>query len=124
MGVFKPGEHGSTFAGNPLGCAVARTAMKVLVEEKLAENAAKMGAYLMKRLQNLKNPHIKEVRGKGLFIAIELDEEARPYCDKLLEEGIICKETQTRIIRLAPPLVITKEQVDFVYDRLEKVFEN
>lgn len=123
MDVFKPGEHGSTFAGNPLGCAVARKAMEVLQEENLVQNAAEMGDYLMGRLKTLDNPHIKEVRGKGLFIAIELDEPARPYCDRLLEKGVICKETQSCIMRIAPPLVITREQVDFLFDCLERVFQ-
>jgi len=122
MDVFKPGEHGSTFAGNPLGCAVAIKAMEVLEEENLAENAAELGSYLMDKLKTLNNPHVKEVRGKGLFIAVELDEPGRPYCDKLLKKGIICKETQSNIIRLAPPLIITKEQVDFIFDCFAEVF--
>ncbi len=122
MDLFKPGEHGSTFAGNPLGCAVARKAMEVLQEENLAENAATQGDYLMEKLKTVNNPHIKEVRGKGLFIAIELDEPARPYCDKLLEKGVICKETQKNIIRIAPPLIITREQVDFLFTNLQDVF--
>ncbi len=123
MDVFKPGDHGSTFAGNPLGCAVSKKAMQVLVEENLTQNAEEMGNYLMENLKTLQNPHIKEVRGKGLFIAIELDGPARPYCDKLLEKGVICKETQTNIIRLAPPLTITREQVSFLVDCLKTVFE-
>ncbi|OGI04845.1 MAG: ornithine--oxo-acid transaminase [Candidatus Melainabacteria bacterium GWF2_37_15] len=122
MGVFKPGEHGSTFAGNPLACAVARAAMKVLLEENLAENSAKMGAYLLEKLQNIKNLHIKQVRGRGLFIGIVLDEPARPYCEKLQQLGILCKETRSTVIRISPPLIITKDQVDFIYERMAQVF--
>lgn len=123
MGVFTPGDHGSTFAGNPLGCAVARKAMQVLVEENLAQNAEQMGNCLMENLKTLQDPHIKEIRGKGLFIAVELDTPARPYCDKLLTKGIICKETQSNIIRLAPPLIITRDQINFLFDSLKIVFE-
>lgn len=123
MDVFVPGEHGSTFAGNPLGCAVSRKAMQVLQEENLVRNSEEQGNYFLQKLKTLKNPHIKEVRGKGLFIAIELDEEGRPYCDKLLEKGIICKETQKTIIRLAPPLIITREQIDFLFKCVKSVFE-
>lgn len=123
MDVFKPGDHGSTFAGNPLACAVARTAMNVLVEEKLADNAAELGNYFMEKLRNLNNPKIKQIRGKGLFVGIVLDEPARPYCEELQNCGILCKETRNTIIRIAPPLVITKEQIDYIYDCLERVFK-
>ncbi len=123
MDVFKPGDHGSTFGGNPLGCAVSIKAMQVLLEENLVQNASEQGSYLIEKLKTLKNPHIKEVRGKGLFIAIELDEPARPYCDRLLEKGVICKETQNSVIRLAPALVITGEQIDFLFDSLKSIFE-
>lgn len=123
MGVFKPGEHGSTYAGNPLACAVARKAMELIKKEKLAERSAEFGEYLMQKLKTIKNPHIKEVRGKGLFIGIVLDEPAREYCEKLQECGILCKETRKNIIRLSPPLTITKEQVDHIYECLEKVFK-
>lgn len=121
MGVFKPGEHGSTFAGNPLGCAVARKSMQILQEENLVQKAEELGNYLMDKLRKLDNPAIKEIRGKGLFIGIELNKPARAYCEKLMGEGIFCKETHTYIIRISPPLVITKEEIDFIYDCLAKV---
>lgn len=123
MSVLKPGEHGSTFSGNPLGSAVAIKSLEVLERDNLAQNAKEMGDYLMEKLKTITNPHIKEVRGKGLFIAIELDEPARPYCEELLKLGILCKETHSTIIRIAPPLIITREQVDMIYDAFAKVFE-
>ena len=119
--VFKPGDHGSTFGGNPLGCAVARTALRVLVEEKLVERSAELGAYFLARLQELRNPAIKEVRGRGLWIAMELNCKARPCCEALKEEGILCKETHDTVIRIAPPLVITREQIDWACERIAKV---
>jgi ornithine--oxo-acid transaminase len=125
MSVLQPGEHGSTFGGNPLGCAVARAALKVLVEENMVENSAKMGAYFLDKLKNLGNPMIKEVRGRGLMLAVELSPEAggaRQYCLKLKESGLLCKETHDHIIRIAPPLIITKEEVDWAVDAKEKVF--
>ncbi len=122
MDVFRPGDHGSTFAGNPLACAVAREALKVLREEKLAERSAESGAYFMEKLKGLKNPHIQKIRGKGLFIGIVLDEPARPYCEHLQKLGVLCKETRNTVIRISPPLIITKEQLDFIYSCLEKVF--
>ncbi len=122
MDVFKPGEHGSTFAGNPLACAVARESMRILKEEKLAENAAELGDYFMEKLKTLKNSHINQVRGKGLFLGIVLDEPARPYCEELQELGVLCKETRSNIIRISPPLTINREQIDFIYDCLERVF--
>jgi ornithine--oxo-acid transaminase len=122
LGVFHPGDHGSTFGGNPLGCAIARTAMRVLVEEKLVERAAELGAYFMARLQSLKSPAIKEVRGRGLWIGIELNSKARPYCEALMEEGILCKETHDHVIRVAPPLIITREEIDWAFERFAKVF--
>lgn len=122
MSVLKPGEHGSTFSGNPLGSAVAIKALEVLERDNLAQNAKEMGEYLMGKLKTLTNPHIKEVRGKGLFMAVELDEPARPYCEELLKLGILCKETHSTIIRIAPPLIITREQVDMIYDAFAKVF--
>jgi ornithine--oxo-acid transaminase len=107
LGVFQPGDHGSTFGGNPLGCAVARTALKVLVEEKLVERSAELGAYFLGLLRTLNSPNLKEVRGVGLWIGIELHTAARPYCEALKEAGILCKETHDKVIRIAPPLVIT-----------------
>ena len=126
MGVLQPGEHGSTFGGNPIACAVARTALKVLIEEGMVENAAEMGNYLLDRLQQIKNPMIKEVRGKGLLIGMELLPEAggaRKYCEKLKETGLLCKETHEHIIRFAPPLVITRDEVDWAIDRIFAVFK-
>jgi ornithine--oxo-acid transaminase len=122
MSVLQPGEHGSTFGGNPLACAIARAALKVLVEEGLIENAASLGTYFLEELKQISNPFIKDVRGKGLMIGIEFYPEAggaRQYCVKLKEKGLLCKETHDHIIRFAPPLVITKEEVDWA---LEKIF--
>ncbi len=124
LGVFKPGDHGSTFGGNPLGCAVARTALRVLTEENMIENAAMMGGYFMARLKEIHSPHIKEVRGKGLLIGIELHHEAggaRRFCEALQGEGILCKETHKHVIRLAPPLIIQKENIDWALKRINKV---
>jgi len=126
MGVLQPGEHGSTFGGNPLACAVARAALKVLVEEKMVDNAAKMGTYFLNGLRQIKNPIIKEVRGKGLMIGMELWPEAggaRHYCHKLKGKGLLCKETHENIIRFAPPLVITKDLVDWALGQIETVLK-
>ena len=121
LGVFNPGDHGSTFGGNPLACAVARTALRVLVEEHLVEYSAEMGAYLLDRLQTLHSPVIKEVRGRGLWIGIELHAPARAYCEALKEEGVLCKETHDRVLRIAPPLTITREELDWAFERIRKV---
>jgi len=121
--VFNPGDHGSTFGGNPLGCAVARTAMRVLIEEKMVERSAELGAYFLAKLKELKSPAIKEVRGRGLWIAVELNGMARPYCEALMEEGILCKETHDHVIRLAPPLIVTREELDWAFERIKKVVE-
>lgn len=121
LNVFHPGDHGSTFGGNPLGCAVARAALRVLVEEKLVERSAELGAYFMQRLRSIQAPIIQEVRGKGLWIGIELRGKARPYCEALMQEGILCKETHDHVIRIAPPLVITREELDWAFDRIAKV---
>ena len=123
MGVFKPGDHGSTFGGNPLACAIARAALRVLVEEKLPERSAELGAYFLERLRTLRSPDLKEVRGRGLWIGLELHSAARPYCEKLKDEGVLCKETHDKVIRIAPPLVITREQIDWAFDRIKKVVE-
>jgi ornithine--oxo-acid transaminase len=123
LGVFQPGDHGSTFGGNPLGCAVARTALRVLVEERLVERSAELGAYFLGLLRTLVSPAIKEVRGQGLWIGIELNTLARPYCEALKEEGILCKETHDRVIRIAPPLVITREEIDWAFHRIEGVLQ-
>ena len=124
MDVLNPGEHGSTFGGNPLACAVARTAMKVLVEEGLIENAASMGTYFLEGLKQISNPYIREVRGKGLMIGMEFYPEAggaRPYCEKLKKRGLLCKETHDHIIRFAPPLIITKDQVEWALETISSV---
>jgi ornithine--oxo-acid transaminase len=121
LGVFNPGEHGSTFGGNPLGCAIARAAIKVILEEKLAENSASLGTYFLNKLKELKSPKIKEVRGRGLWIGLELTEKARPYCERLKDEGMLCKETHETVIRFAPPLIIKKEELDWAFERIKKV---
>jgi len=121
MGVFKPGDHGSTFGGNPLGCAVARAALDVIVDEKLPERSARLGAYFMDRVRALQSPVVREVRGRGLWIGVELAVPARPYCERLMQEGMLCKETHEKVIRLAPPLVITEEEIDWAVARLAKV---
>ena len=119
-----PGEHGSTFGGNPLACAVARMAVKVLIEENMIENAADMGDYLLAQLKAIKSPYIKEVRGKGLLIGIELVPEAgggRRFCENLMKSGLLCKETHENVIRFAPPLIITKEDIDWAMEIIEPV---
>ncbi|MAT38148.1 MAG: ornithine--oxo-acid transaminase [Ectothiorhodospiraceae bacterium] len=121
LGVFKPGEHGSTFGGNPLAAAVARASLQVIVDEKLVERSAELGTYFIDELRNIDSPHIKEVRGRGLWIGFELNTAARPYCEALMEEGILCKETHENVIRIAPPLVITKEEIDWALERIRKV---
>lgn len=121
LGVFNPGDHGSTFGGNPLACAVARTALRVLIDEQMVQRSATLGHYFLERLQTIQSPKIKEVRGKGLWIGIELHIAARPYCEALKEEGVLCKETHERVIRIAPPLTITREEVDWAVDRIRKV---
>jgi ornithine--oxo-acid transaminase len=123
LGVFNPGDHGSTFGGNPLGCAVARAALQVLIDEKLVERSAELGDYFLAKLKTLRSPHLREVRGKGLWIAIELDVAARPYCEALKTLGILCKETHDHVIRIAPPLTITKEEIAWAFDRIKKVIE-
>ena len=124
MNVFKPGAHSSTFGGNPLGAAVAREALKVLVEERMIENSAKLGAYALERLRAIPSPHIREVRGRGLWIGIELRPEAggaRRFCEQLAAEGILCKETHTHVIRVSPPLVISRQELDWALERFERV---
>jgi len=123
LGVYKPGDHGSTFGGNPLGCAVARTALRVLAEERMVERSAELGAYLLAQLKALRSADLKEVRGKGLWIGIELNSPARPYCEALKTEGILCKETHDRVIRIAPPLVISRDEIDWAFERIKKVVE-
>jgi ornithine--oxo-acid transaminase len=119
--VFKPGDHGSTFGGNPLAAAVARASLRVIVEEKLVQRSFELGKYFIERLRSLRSPHMKQVRGRGLWIGVVLDEPARPYCEALQKEGILCKETHEKVIRFAPPLVITKEEIDWAMERIAKV---
>jgi ornithine--oxo-acid transaminase len=121
LGVFKPGDHGSTFGGNPLACAVARAALKVLGDEKLVDRSAELGAYFLGKLRTMDSPHIVEVRGRGLWIGIELNCLARPFCERLKDEGILCKETHDRVIRVAPPLVINRDEIDWAFERFQKV---
>lgn len=121
LGVFQPGDHGSTFGGNPLACALARTALRILVEENLVEHSAELGAYFLQKLQALRSSVIHEVRGRGLWLAIELNQDARPYCEALKDEGLLCKETHNTIIRIAPPLVITRDEIDWAFERIAKV---
>jgi ornithine--oxo-acid transaminase len=124
LGVLRPGEHGSTFGGNPLACAVARMALRVLVEEGMVENSAEMGEYFLKGLKQIAGPLVKEVRGKGLMIGIELLPEgggARQYCERLMGLGVLCKDTHGHTIRVAPPLVITRQEVDWALERFDLV---
>lgn len=124
MGVFNPGDHGSTFGGNPLAATVGCAALDVLVEEKLEKRAEEMGNYLMERLRTIDSPHIKEVRGRGLLIGIELHDEAggaRRFCEALKDEGMLTKETHENVIRFAPPLVIEKDDIDWAFERIERV---
>jgi ornithine--oxo-acid transaminase len=121
LGVFTPGDHGSTFGGNPLGCAVARAALDVITEEKLVERSARLGAYLLSRLQSIRPSIVRDLRGRGLWIGIELDREARPFCEALKSRGVLCKETHERVIRLSPPLVITGDEIDWAVERITDV---
>jgi ornithine--oxo-acid transaminase len=124
LGLLRPGDHGSTFGGNPLGSAIARAALRVLVDEGLVDRAREMGAYFKGRLERIEGEHIQEVRGKGLLMGVELTRLARPYCDALRQEGILCKETHNTVVRFAPPLVVTKEQIDWAMERIEPILMN
>jgi ornithine--oxo-acid transaminase len=124
LGLFRPGDHGSTFGGNPLACAVGIAALDVLTGERLAERAEEMGNDFMKRLRDLKSPRVKEVRGRGLLIGVHIKDEhgaARPYCEKLMGLGLLAKETHGQVIRFAPPLVITREETDWAMERIAQV---
>jgi len=121
LGVFEPGSHGSTFGGNPLACACAITALDVIEEENLVERSLEMGKYFMEQLMEIKNPVIKEIRGKGLLIGVELKENARPYCEKLKDNGLLCKDTHETVIRFAPPLIISKDEINWAMERIKKV---
>jgi len=126
LGVFKPGEHGSTFGGNPLGCAVARESLRVIREEKLVDNAAVLGRTFMEKLRKVRSRHIKEVRGRGLLVGIELHPQAggaRRFCEELMKEGLLCKETHDNVIRFAPPLVIREKDLNWALKRIKSVFK-
>jgi ornithine--oxo-acid transaminase len=123
LGVFSPGDHGSTFGGNPLACAIARAALGVIVDEDLSTRSAELGAYAINFLKGLRSPHIVEVRGKGLWIGIELNRAARPFCEALKERGVLCKETHEHVIRLAPPLMISKADLDWGLNHIRAVLE-
>jgi len=126
MGLFTPGEHGSTFGGNPLACAVGRESLRVLEDEHLAERASRLGDWLLARLRAIDCPEVKEVRGKGLLVGVELHPEAggaRRYCEALMAEGLLCKETHENVIRFAPPLVIEQETLEEAIERVENVLE-
>ncbi|MGB8951519.1 MAG: ornithine--oxo-acid transaminase [Candidatus Aminicenantales bacterium] len=126
LGVFKPGEHGSTFGGNPLACGIARESLRVIREERLIENSAEKGTYFLNKLKTIRSRHIKEVRGKGLLIGIELKPEAggaRRFCEELKNVGLLCKETHENVIRFAPPLVIKEKDLDWAFRRIKKVFK-
>ncbi|MEH6943898.1 ornithine--oxo-acid transaminase [Bacillus sp. JJ722] len=122
LGVFNPGSHGSTFGGNPLACAVSISSLEVLEEEHLANRSLEMGEYFVSCLKEIKHPAIKDIRGRGLFIGVELTESARPYCEQLKAEGLLCKETHETVIRFAPPLTIEKQDLDWAIERISKVF--
>ena len=126
LGLLTPGTHGSTFGANPLACAVARESLRVIKEEKMAENSAEMGNYFMEKLKKIKSKHIKEVRGKGLLIGIELNQNAggaRRFCEALKKEGLLCKETHETVIRFAPPLIIKRKELDWALKKIKKVFK-
>jgi ornithine--oxo-acid transaminase len=124
LGVLMPGDHGSTFGGNPVACAVARAAIRVLVDEGLIDNAAERGAEFMERLRQIRSPFIREVRGRGLLLGVELTEAAggaRRFCEILMQKGLLCKETHENVIRFAPPLTITRRDIDWAMERIEPV---
>ncbi|MDQ8737865.1 ornithine--oxo-acid transaminase [Paenibacillus sp. LHD-38] len=124
MDVFDPGSHGSTFGGNPLSCAVAIASLQVIEEEELADRSLTLGSYFIIKLATLRHPDIIKIRGRGLFIAIELSVPARAYCEKLMLAGLLCKETHEFVIRLAPPLTITTDEIDWAFERIQEVFHN
>lgn len=121
LGVFEPGSHGSTFGGNPLACAVSVAALQVIEDEKLVERSLELGNYFQQKIKEIDSPLIKEVRGKGLFIGVELTEPARKYCEALKEKGLLCKETHENVIRFAPPLVISKEDLDWALQHIKSI---
>jgi len=122
LGVFNPGSHGSTYGGNPLGCAVAREALRVLHDEKLCERSRELGAWFLGELRTIRHEAIREVRGVGLLTGIELHGAARPYCERLMELGLLCKETHDHVIRIAPPLMISREDLEWAVARVKETF--
>ncbi len=122
LGVFGPGSHGSTFGGNPLGCAVAREAMRVMKDEQLVQRSAEQGAWLLAQVAQIRDPRIKAVRGRGLMVAIELHEPARQYCEALKKRGVLCKETHDVVIRLSPPLVVSQADLAWAVEQIREVF--
>ncbi|MDH5683912.1 MAG: ornithine--oxo-acid transaminase [candidate division WOR-3 bacterium] len=125
MSVFRPGDHGSTFGGNPLACAIGKAALEVIVEEQLPRRAFENGVYFIEKLRQIKSRHFKEIRGRGLLIGVELKESsgpARPFCERLMKKGILAKETHQQVVRFAPPLVVSKEELDWALERIESVF--
>ena len=127
LNVFKPGSHGSTFGGNPLACAIACEALDVIIDDNLADRSAELGEYLMDLLLSIDTKYINEIRGRGLWVGIELKKEAggaRRFCEALMAEGLLCKETHEHVIRLAPPLVISKEEINWAFSKIEKVLVN
>jgi ornithine--oxo-acid transaminase len=124
MDVFTPGDHGSTFGGNPLACAIGMAALRVIVDEDLPAKAHESGSYFMERLNRIESPHVKEIRGKGLLIGVEIKESsgtARPFCENLMDLGVLAKETHHQVIRFAPPLIISRDEIDWAMERIEKV---
>ncbi|HHL72541.1 MAG TPA: aminotransferase class III-fold pyridoxal phosphate-dependent enzyme, partial [Bacteroidetes bacterium] len=126
LGVFRPGDHGSTFGGNPLAAAVAMAALDVIVQDNLPQRSAELGRYFMDKLKTIDSPHIREVRGRGLFIGVELHPGAggaRRFCEALAERGLLCKETHDHVIRFAPPLVISRDELDLAFEHVRAVLE-
>ncbi len=121
LGVFEPGSHGSTFGGNPLACACAIAALDVIEQEDLPQRSLELGQYFIEKLRQIRNPAIRSIRGKGLFVGVELTHAARPYCEALMERGLLCKETHENVIRFAPPLIITKDELDLALTEITQV---
>lgn len=122
MDVFSPGSHGSTYGGNPLGCAVARTALQVITDEDLAGRSAELGQWFMAELRKIEHPKIREIRGRGLLVGVELTESARPFCEALMERGLLCKETHDFVVRIAPPLVVSREDLEWAVGQIRETF--
>jgi len=123
LGVFQPGDHGSTFGGNPLACAVARAALRVVVDEDLPTRSAELGAHALAKLRQIRSPHVVNIRGVGLWLAIELNVPARPFCEQIRDQGVLCKETHEKVIRIAPPLTISPGDLDWGLEKITQVIE-